>query len=1415
MIFKTKKLLTASAILLAMNTTSANAAGSCTEKTQARQGEVAINQDHCISDYGHYLYINVPYDNSQVTISTLGGSFNGLDANLFLYEGDDWSGTVEVSSENAATNDESISFVSRAGERYFKITGNVSLTSLTATVTGGDAPAPIGEFIVYNTEVKVDVAAPQISNKSQYGAVISKILSANYDGFVTISSATEDPIVDVANAIHMLAANDVLTDPDLNQLLYFLTAYNQSADLMTPAQAQSLSTALLAVTQMTGFVSPAGSVIQEGYAKALVNFERGDGAVHFESHLPHLLAAIQFYSLQKTPFSISNSGNATMALLGAVGSAASWGNSVVKKGMINSMLDVLSVLNSFTVLGETSLDMRWNVEGDIKWILPHSYIALARVSSLAGGETTDRIDQIVLAARAKAIESISVETTEQILTKNYLQTANRSCDVSDPLFGSCFVPPKEEDILTVTHQCTENVTIRAQSSITQDILSKSCAEIAEQEASFHAFFNTNGVPVANDKNKHLEVVTFASPEDYKKYAPEFFGINTDNGGMYLEGTPENADNQARFIAMQCPADWVGNSCQYVDQVYNLKHELVHYLDGRYIKAGSYGMFDYNVSWSEGMAEYVANGADHTRTLKALVGQTIPPLYNLLFMSYEYEDLYQWGYFAMRYLSEEHPAEVTAIVTALQAGDNAAYIEVLKGVAERTEAGFHAFVQANSQAVAPAAAAIPSPGAIGSCDLVQQYPNKIDTAKTDFTITNDTATPVSIYWIDRSKGTANLTRNYKTLNKGDQFTSSWPIGDRVMVSDANLNCLGVAVLAESNNDVTVDASIVANVVVEDIPAPNKLGQCSLANSHAILSESHSFSITNTTDTPVRLFRIDNQTGDVMYKSAADGFDFGYGTLNKGEQYQSSKWYGDRRFVVTDTNLNCLSVGVLDNMDASFEITPAIVANAAIPEVIPAPNTLGKCDLMAKHLTGPFEADFSFTNNSDFPVRVYRVDNTTGELSEGFGSTLLASGESYDSQTTWKWFGNRRAAVTDENGQCLAVGVMSQEHASNDYSITNELFDSGVTPVVDTDGDGVADKNDAFPNDAKEWLDSDKDGFGNNSDAFPNDATEWLDSDKDGFGDNSDAFPNDATEWLDSDKDGFGNNSDAFPNDATEWLDSDKDGFGDNSDVFPNDATEWLDSDKDGLGDNVDAFPTDPNNGQSTTIQPCNKVTITSGKLTIGQQECVAKSSGGYYIWVEQDNTDLYLATAGGQGTVALHYNADNWASASNAQASSTNVGTTQNLHVVANRGWRYVQIVGSDDMSGVTFIIDTKKPSLGGDVIVEPAPVTIADACKAQGISSYSAIKSGVALCTGQGANNYYVYLDGDAKQVEINTAHGNGTVKLYAGYNWPSESSHDFKSAVAGTTSQKITIDNPKQGWLMIAVDNDNSGVAIQLDVKK
>ena len=81
--------------------------------------------------------------------------------------------------------------------------------------------------------------------------------------------------------------------------------------------------------------------------------------------------------------------------------------------------------------------------------------------------------------------------------------------------------------------------------------------------------------------------------------------------------------------------------------------------------------------------------------------------------------------------------------------------------------------------------------------------------------------------------------------------------------------------------------------------------------------------------------------------------------------------------------------------------------------------------------------------------------------------------------------------------------------------DEEWDATDPVIVDTDGDGVLDIDDAFPLDASESVDTDGDGIGDNAD---------TDDDNDGVADGSDAFPLDASESVDTDGDGVGNNAD---------------------------------------------------------------------------------------------------------------------------------------------------------------------------------------------------------------------------------------------------------------------------------------------------
>ncbi|MCF6250424.1 MAG: hypothetical protein L3J75_04020 [Methylococcaceae bacterium] len=120
---------------------------------------------------------------------------------------------------------------------------------------------------------------------------------------------------------------------------------------------------------------------------------------------------------------------------------------------------------------------------------------------------------------------------------------------------------------------------------------------------------------------------------------------------------------------------------------------------------------------------------------------------------------------------------------------------------------------------------------------------------------------------------------------------------------------------------------------------------------------------------------------------------------------------------------------------------------------------------------------------------------------------------------------------------------------DYIVIGQL--NSIAPPIDSDGDGVNDIADAFPNDKAASVDSDQDNYPD----FWNIGMSELDSTT---GLKLDLMPNDRNANIDSDGDLVPDYYDAFPNDINEQYDSDGDLVGDNSDPAPNDRFRFSNS-----------------------------------------------------------------------------------------------------------------------------------------------------------------------------------------------------------------------------------------------------------------
>ncbi|MFB6340678.1 DUF4347 domain-containing protein [Saccharicrinis sp. FJH62] len=280
------------------------------------------------------------------------------------------------------------------------------------------------------------------------------------------------------------------------------------------------------------------------------------------------------------------------------------------------------------------------------------------------------------------------------------------------------------------------------------------------------------------------------------------------------------------------------------------------------------------------------------------------------------------------------------------------------------------------------------------------------------------------------------------------------------------------------------------------------------------------------------------------------------------------------------------------------------------------------------------DFTVTDNESLPEKM-TIEVGSSNQSLVKDSRLIVSGLT----------SSKSLEITPEENQ-TGESVITITATDGDGASVQKTF-KYILEICDSDNDGIADNEDAFPNDPNEWIDSDNDGTGNNADTDDDndgytDADEAAnetdplnaesvpadndgdkvsdlndsDDDNDGVADAEDKFPMDAAESADNDNDGIGDNSDTDDdNDGytdvdeaaneTDPLDAasvpadndgdkvsdlndnddDNDGVADAEDKFPMDAAESADNDNDGIGDNADTD--DDNDGYTDADEAANE------------------------------------------------------------------------------------------------------------------------------------------------------------------------------------------------------------------------------------
>ncbi|WP_448564760.1 collagenase [Thalassotalea ganghwensis] len=257
-------------------------------------------------------------------------------------------------------------------------------------------------------------------------------------------------------------------------------------------------------------------------------------------------------------------------------------------------------------------------------------------------------------------------------------------------YGTCnFEQELEAQVLPIRHECSDTLVVRAQ-ELTSEQLTQICSSLAIQETYFHQKLNTNNTPVPDDLNTALELVIYDSSADYKRYSGIIFEHSTDNGGIYLEGVPSEQGNIPRFFAYE--AEWEKPDFE----VWNLNHEYTHYLDGRFNLYGGFELgnsYD-TVWWSEGLADYIAkkNFNDHAVNVARDKLHSLSSLFRNNYNDSTQEQIYTWGYLAVRYMFERRRADVDQMIAYMRAGNFDQYAQLLDSIGTSYDSDFNSWLE---------------------------------------------------------------------------------------------------------------------------------------------------------------------------------------------------------------------------------------------------------------------------------------------------------------------------------------------------------------------------------------------------------------------------------------------------------------------------------------------------------------------------------------------------------------------------------------------------------------------------------------------------------------------------------------------------------------------------------------------------
>lgn len=517
--------------------------------------------------------------------------------------------------------------------------------------------------------------APEWQSTADFPPELKPILDGK-NPFAEITDHSQNTAYQALRALDTLALRGDSSDLLLYRLGYYLRSYyfktNSSDDTVwQPAQWQQLATVGRHLQQMPGFYSTSlsGAQLQRVYSDVvyMLQYHSTLETERLQSMAPVLLAVSLYQrpDLTKLPYEKTTAFYELMDYLDRL----LYANIEVSAPAL--LLDRVSQL--LTQLGTTQPLIQPDNSNPF-WILNN----LNNVATSLWYKSSDPQKPQVIATLAgiyrHALPAWTASQQQQLRARFYGHFFKRSLGYRQPeqaldlcqssLTDVC-LKLNIADVLPEAAQCGVPVRL-TYDQLDRDQRQAVCGALDQTTSRFHQLMKTADQPLPDDHNDELEAVIFNSSSHYRDYAGLLYGIDTNNGGLYLEGDPADPQNQPRYFAYQQVTDgkwWV----------WNLEHEYTHYLDGRFIQKGDFGASQQMINswWAEGLAEWVAWGEQFPRgfaVLRNTPADKRPDLNTLFRNNYENRDLtYHWSYALHYYLVKQQPALHLAMAECLKQG----------------------------------------------------------------------------------------------------------------------------------------------------------------------------------------------------------------------------------------------------------------------------------------------------------------------------------------------------------------------------------------------------------------------------------------------------------------------------------------------------------------------------------------------------------------------------------------------------------------------------------------------------------------------------------------------------------------------------------------------------------------------------